>query len=121
VNSQVKNEVGFHFSKAPIFTDDQSRNVSCPVPVARRNEAAQTRPDVACEWRLEVAAWAGARAALKIHIQAELPFHQEFVFIIARSPELDHFFVLRLMTVSILVTCCTGRSAAFSPFNMRPV
>src|SRR5262249_46787115 len=29
--------------------------------------------------------------------------------------------VLRLMTNSTFVTCCTGRSAAFSPLRMRPV
>jgi hypothetical protein len=29
--------------------------------------------------------------------------------------------VLRLMTSSIFVTCCTGRSAAFSSLRMRPV
>jgi hypothetical protein len=29
--------------------------------------------------------------------------------------------VLRLMTSSILVACCTGRSAGFSPLRMRPV
>jgi hypothetical protein len=28
--------------------------------------------------------------------------------------------VLRLMTSSIFVTCCTGRSAGFSPLRMRP-
>jgi hypothetical protein len=28
---------------------------------------------------------------------------------------------LRLMTRSIFVTCCTGRSAGFSPLRMRPV
>src|SRR5271169_833874 len=31
------------------------------------------------------------------------------------------FAVLRLMTRSILVTCCTGRSAGLSPLRMRPV
>jgi hypothetical protein len=31
------------------------------------------------------------------------------------------FAVLRLMTSSIFVSCCTGRSAGFSPFRMRPV
>src|SRR5262245_19321932 len=29
--------------------------------------------------------------------------------------------VLRLMISSIFVTCCTGRSAGFSPLRMRPV
>jgi hypothetical protein len=29
--------------------------------------------------------------------------------------------VLRLMTKSIFVTCCTGRSAGFSPLRIRPV
>src|SRR5262249_28405063 len=29
--------------------------------------------------------------------------------------------VLRLMTRSIFVICCTGRSAGLSPFRMRPV
>src|SRR4051794_4916585 len=28
--------------------------------------------------------------------------------------------VLRLITSSTLVTCCTGRSAGFSPFRIRP-
>jgi 7,8-dihydropterin-6-yl-methyl-4-(beta-D-ribofuranosyl)aminobenzene 5'-phosphate synthase len=31
------------------------------------------------------------------------------------------FAVLRLMTSSIFVTCCTGRSAGLSPLRMRPV
>src|SRR5262245_14576974 len=31
------------------------------------------------------------------------------------------FAVLRLMISSIFVTCCTGRSAGFSPLRMRPV
>jgi hypothetical protein len=31
------------------------------------------------------------------------------------------FAVLRLMMSSIFVTCCTGRSAGFSPLRMRPV
>jgi hypothetical protein len=30
------------------------------------------------------------------------------------------FAVLRLMTNSNLVTCCTGKSAAFSPLRIRP-
>jgi len=31
------------------------------------------------------------------------------------------FAVLRLMSSSIFVNCCTGRSAGFSPLRMRPV
>src|SRR5262249_28870452 len=39
---------------------------------------------------------------------------------IGGTSRLSAFAVLRLTINSILAACCTGRSAAFSPFRIRP-